>query len=586
MDVSDLPNVSRRSLLQGAAAAATTAFIGLREADVAAATAPAKRGVFGYGVASGDPLGDRVIIWTRATPPAAGHAGGKGSGKVATPGSGLGAPVVVRWEVATDPRMRHVVRHGHVRTSAASDHTVKVDVTGLQPYTRYWYRFSALGEHSVVARTQTAPDIAGQTHALRMALVSCSNYTGGYFGAYRAIARRDDLDFVLHVGDYIYENGNGADRYGPATLKGVRDMDPPTEIFTLTDYRLRHALQKSDPDQQAAHHAHPWITIFDDHEIANDAWDAGAQNHQDGEGDYAARKAAALQAYLEWMPIRLPDQSVPHAGTRFFRRLTFGDLAQLTVADTRQNRSKQAGGFLDVDIPAAEAIMDDPSRYLTEPAQTAWLGEGLAATEQPWHLLAQQVVMTRVRWPGQLRGKPGTLLINADQWDGYRPAQRQAIDVLRGQKTTPVVLTGDVHSSWANEVVAEVGDEPGAVEFVCPSVSSDGFYEMLGGLPDPVAGVEKARRFVADMQQANPHVKYHDAIGHGWVLVDVTPERLQADFHLTPVPSATLPDPRVVRSITPSYAVSYVTWVGTRTLSRGTRPVGPRSDKPRRHRRH
>jgi len=210
------PSLDRRTLLKGVAAA-TAALAVPRVFDPAAAAAPASRGIFGYGVASGDPTADSVIIWTRATPPA------RPGEPVATPGSGQGRSIPVRWQVARDQRFTRIAAHGTVMTTPDSDHTVKVDVTGLDPYTRYFYRFQSLGEFSDVGRTQTAGDIAGETHALRMALVSCSNYTGGFFTAYRAIAARDDLDFVLHVGDYIYEYGNGADRYGPAALVGVRD---------------------------------------------------------------------------------------------------------------------------------------------------------------------------------------------------------------------------------------------------------------------------------------------------------------------------------------------------------------------------
>src|SRR5450631_1366289 len=285
--------LSRRTVLRGAAAVGVGALAVIaRPFDVAVASAPALHGIFGYGVASGDPTGDRVVIWTRATPPS------HGGEPVATPGSGFGQRLLVEWVVATDSRFRDIVRRGQIRTDPRSDHTVKVDVGGLRPYTRYWFRFEALGQRSVTGRTQTAPDEKGVVHALRLALVSCSNYTGGYFGAYRGIAERDDLDLVLHVGDYIYEYGNGADRYGPASLAGVRDGIPATETIDLRDYRLRHALHKADPDLQAAHSRHPWITIFDDHEVANNTWDTGAEDHTSGvDGDFAARRRQAYQAH-------------------------------------------------------------------------------------------------------------------------------------------------------------------------------------------------------------------------------------------------------------------------------------------------
>ncbi len=242
----------------------------------------------------------------------------------------------VSWELAADSAFTTVLQRGTAVAEAADDHTVKVDVTGLEPYTRYWYRFTALGATSPTGRTQTAAD-DGRLHALRIAFVSCSNWTGGFFSAYRHVAEREDVDLVLHLGDYIYEYGNDEDRYGPASLVGKRDHVPATEIVTLIDYRLRYAQYRTDPDLQAAHAAHPWVVIFDDHEVTNDTFDAGAENHSpETEGDFFERRRLAYQAYLEWMPIRLPDQSVPHQGTRFWRTFSFGPLADLFVIDTRQ----------------------------------------------------------------------------------------------------------------------------------------------------------------------------------------------------------------------------------------------------------
>src|SRR6266545_6216494 len=377
------PGLDRRTFVKGAAVATAALAVPLRGFDAAVAAAPASRGIFGYGVASGDPTGDAVVIWTRATPPP------RPGEPVAIPGSGLGSPLNVVWQVSTDPAFENVIGEGNVHTHASSDHTVKVDVTGLAAYTAYWYRFKARGETSPVGRTQTAGDEPGTTHALRFALASCSNYTGGWFGAYREIARRDDLDFVLHVGDYIYEYGNGADRYGPLALVGTRDGVPATETIDLAGYRLRHALHKSDPDLALAHRRHPWITIFDDHEVANNTWAAGAENHTPGtEGDFALRRRQAYQAYLEWMPFRLPDQqAVPHQGTRFFRRFTFGPLGDLSVLETRQNRSPQVdvppftstgGGLIPIGIPAVDAQLADPARHLPEPEQLSWLADGVA----------------------------------------------------------------------------------------------------------------------------------------------------------------------------------------------------------------
>ncbi|MHA3704636.1 alkaline phosphatase D family protein [Jatrophihabitans sp. YIM 134969] len=577
--------LSRRTVLKSAALGAVAAAVPLRWFDAEAAAAPAADGVFGYGVASGDPTATSVIIWTRATP-----------SPDAIPGSGLGAPVRVTWEVATDSRFATIVKTGTVQTSAASDHTVKVDVTGLAVYRRYWYRFRALKQQSVVGRTQTAPDDRSTTHALRFALVSCSNYTGGYFGPYRAIANRKDLDFVLHVGDYIYEYGNGSDRYGPPELAGTRDSQPATETIDLQGYRLRHALHKADPDLALCHKRLPFITIFDDHEVANNAWNKGVENHTPGtEGDFATRRAQAYQAYMEWMPFRLPDQSVPHKGTRFFRRFTYGRLADLSVLETRQNRSKQVdvapytttgGGFIPVDDAAANAKLADPSRHLPEPEQLTWLKDGAKGT-RPWHLFGNQVILTPLRFPGAIVGVPGNVL-NSDQWDGYQADQKSFTGFLAKRPATSgdsVFLTGDIHSSWAMDIPSDMSDaaSPSAgVEFVCPSVTSDGFYEIvrdrLGVAPE--AAVVVVGGLGASVRTHNPWVKYVDGVGHGFTVVDVTPDRVQADWYLTPTPTSADPDPRVDPATVPAYASSWQTLAGSRRVTVVGAKLGARSDTP------
>ena len=586
--------IDRRSALKGLAAG-TAALAVPRVFDPAAAAAPAAKGIFGYGVASGDPTGTSVVLWTRATPP------NRHGEPVATPGSGLGKPLEVRWEVARDEDFRHVVAKGKVRTSADSDHTVKVDVRGLKPYTRYHYRFESRGERSPVGHTRTAPDVPGEVHALRFALVSCSNYTGGYFTAYRAIAQRDDLDLVLHVGDYIYEYGNGADRYGPDALVGVRDGTPDTETIDLEGYRLRHALHKADPDAQAAHRALPWITIFDDHEVANNAWANGAENHQPGEGVYLERRAQAMQAYLEWMPFRMPDQSVPHQGTRFFKRFSFGALGDLSILETRQNRSQQVtvpgvpfDGFVPVGVnPTIDAIIASPARHLPEPEQMTWLKDGVAQQGKPWHLLGNQVMIAPVLYPGAALGAPGLNFVNADQWDGYAADRASLLGHLAAQPDAAgdvVVLTGDIHASFSCEI--PLSATPGsatydsaAVEFVCPSVTSDGFFEVLGGTPQlagqpPEVVVAVTKQAIGAAQQLNPWLKYIDGVSHGFVVIDVTPERVQADYHHTPVPSSAAPDPRVDPAVVPTYARSLQTLAGTHQLTAASGPVGARSDQP------
>ena len=590
--------VTRRGLLKGGGAALAALSLGALtpESARAAVTRVARSGVFGFGVASGDPTASEVLLWTRVTPVPS-----------AVPGSGLGPASRVVWEVAADEGFDRILQRGTTSTNADRDHTVKVVVSGLTPYTRYFYRFRSRGATSPVGRTQTAPDEPGVRHALRLAFVSCSNFTGGFFTAYRGLAERNDLDAVLHLGDYIYEYGNdprepgvpgSGDRYGPAALVGVRDHRPEVEIVTLADYRLRHALYKSDPDAQAAHRRHPWIVIFDDHEITNDAYATGAENHEQqddpdtpytgpgeapgvrAEGDFLARRATAFRAYVEWMPIREPAtwQRRPHQGTQFFRRFSFGDLADLSVLDTRQNRSQQVPAVV---AGAVNPALADPGRHLPEPQQLAWLTGGVATSRKPWHLIGNQTVFTRVFAIPRAGALPGQVF-NPDQWDGYQADQRALLEAMRTASTNPVVLTGDIHSSWANDLPTDYDayragrSSSAGVEFVCPSVTSDGFKEVLGSAP--VAEVT-TRAF----QAANPWVRYLEGIGHGFAVLDVTPERVQTDFFFlrSAGDKGFAVDPRTDPAATVAYETSYAAVRGSRQITGPVAQLGPRSDEPR-----
>ena len=598
---------SRRTLLRGGGVAAAALTLGAftPQQAQAAVTNAARSGVFGFGVASGDPTATEVLLWTRVTPI-----------PQAVPGSGLGPRAKVVWEIAADQQFTRVLRSGRTTTDAGRDHTVKVVVSDLTPYTRYYYRFRCKGATSPVGRTQTAPDEAGVTHALRMAFVSCSNYTGGFFTAYRGLAARTDLDAVLHLGDYLYEYGNdpreadvvgSGDRYGPAALIGTRDHQPATEMVSLQDYRVRHALYKTDPDQQAAHRQHPWIVIFDDHEITNDAYDTGAENHEQqddpdttytgpgeapdvrAEGEFLARRARAFQAYLEWMPIREPAswQPQPHQGTQFFRRFSYGDLADLSVIDTRQNRSQQVPAV--VGAAPNPALVDD-SRELPESEQLDWLTAGITGSDKAWHLIGNQTVFTRVFsspelgnvLPGQVVNVPGQVF-NTDQWDGYQADQRTLLDAMAASGSTdPVVLTGDIHSSWANDLPTRYDTyrtTPSSVgvEFVCPSITSDGFKEVLGG--SAVAAVAVTGLF----QTANPWVRYLEGIGHGFAILDVTPARVQTDFFfiLSGGDKGLTTDPRIDPAATVGYETSYASVKGSRRITGPVPQLGPRSDQPR-----
>jgi alkaline phosphatase D len=503
--------VPRRTVLKTAATAATAAsgatLIASGPATGARATASA---LFRHGVASGDPLPDGILLWTRVTPT-----------PDAAPGSGLGPDVIVRWQVASDAGFATVVASGAVATGPARDHTVKVDVRGLRPATTYWYRFGLDDAWSPAGRTHTAPAADAEVTALRAGVVSCSNWEAGYFGAYRLLAARGDLDLVVHLGDYIYEYGTGG---FAASGDVIRPHEPRHEILSLADYRIRHGQYKTDPDLQALHATVPWVITWDDHEIANDAWSGGAGNHDPAtEGDYAARRAAAHKAYYEWMPVRAGE-----AGA-IYRRLRFGRLAELSMLDLRTYRSQQTSG----------TAVDDPARTITGDDQMAWLKNGLTGSTARWKLVGNSVMISRLdvaTLPAWLLGPLAELLgipangfaVNADQWDGYNADRDELVAHLRAHNTRDVVfLTGDIHTSWANELVTRttVGN-PAAAEFVVPSVTSDNVNDFIGvpaGIVGPIgAGLVRA---------LNPHVKWAELDNHGYGVLDLTPARARMDWY-------------------------------------------------------
>jgi alkaline phosphatase D len=473
--------IGRRDLLTGVAVTAPFALaIGGCKSTEDGAAEP-----FKHGVASGDPLPDAIVLWTRITTDA-------------------GGSVDVGWELAEDPEMQKRVNSGSFSTSADRDFTVKVDVRGLTPGRVYYYRFSALGGVSRVARTRTAP--TGAVDRLRFALVACSSLAHGYFHVYAAVATHLDLDAVIHLGDYIYEYGNF--EYGD-----VREYEPPHECLTLADYRMRHAQYKREPDLQEVHRQHAFITIWDDHETANDSYKDGAENHSDTEGSYADRKAAAHRAYMEWMPIR------EQGGGRIFRKLAFGDLADLVLLDTRYyGRTKQAGGVI------GAPPLPDPTRTLLGDEQAAWMESQLLGSTARWKLLGQQVMV------GNLILDPGKEIANLDQWHGYPESRTRLLSFFRDSGVKDVVvLTGDIHSSWANEIVFDPNDKTKydgttgkgslGVEFVTPGVTSPGIPQVFVGLLDTA-------------RPKNPHVKYLEPSKRGFVILDVTRDRVQAAWHL------------------------------------------------------
>ena len=479
------------------------------------------RRVFLHGVASGDPLADRVVLWTRIS------------------GAAAGSRPPVRWEVADDDGFSRTVRRGDIATDASRDFTVKVDAAGLRPGRTYYYRFTAGGERSPVGRTRTLP--GNDASRVRIAVASCSNLPFGYFNAYGGIARRDDLDLVLHLGDYIYEYQNR--RYGDGTRFG-RVPQPDREIVTLDDYRTRHAQYKTDPDLQEAHRLHPWIAVWDDHEVTNNTWQHGAPNHNpdQGEGAWAPRLAAAVRAYREWLPIR--DGGGPPA--RIYRSFRLGALADLLMLDTRViGRDEQAER---TDI----ARVEDPKRSLLGPAQERWLFDRLQQSARRgarWQVLGQQVMFAPMAPRGQAPSNP-------DAWDGYRPARDRILDALgRARLTNTVVLTGDVHSSWAYDVAkdpwnaydARTGRGVTAVEFVTPSVTSPS-----GWTPDTAA------KRLADLTASRPHLRWADGLSHGYMVLNLRRDAVQADWFGVRTIDERTPDERFLKGFVSAHGAPHL----------------------------
>ncbi|MFG2140643.1 alkaline phosphatase D family protein [Streptomyces sp. NPDC048650] len=546
--MTDHAPLSRRSAVT--AAAATAALLPLAGATAAHAQDPADgRRFFQHGVASGDPLPDGVLLWTRVTPATG-----------ATPGSGLGPATKVAWQVATDRNFGEVVAHGSVTATAAADHTVKADVRGLRPATRYYYRFAVDGQHSPVGRTRTAPTRDAAPGNVRFGAVSCANWESGYFSPYRHLAARADLDAVLHLGDYLYEYKSG--EY-PDFKHVVRPHSPAHELLTLADYRIRHGVHKTDPDALAMHATHPVIAIWDDHEFADNAWKGGAVNHTpDTEGPWAARMAAAKQAYFEWMPVR------PSTAGTTYRRLRFGNLADLHLLDLRSFRDEQA--------PVGSGAVDDPGRTITGRAQLDWLKAGLERSDTAWRLVGTSVMISQVAFgsiPAHLLGPLADILgvpkeglaINTDQWDGYTDDRRELLAHLsdRGIDNT-VFLTGDIHMAWANDVPREAATyphtRPVATEFVVTSVTSDNVDDILHVAPHTIslAGV-------AAIRAANRHVKWLDMDSHGYGVLDVSAERTQMDYFGV----SDKADPNATSTLLRSYC----TRTGTQQLEKAAGPV-------------
>lgn len=512
-----------------------TAISGMAATGFAIATMPAwpmsakgDNQIFRHGVASGDPEHTSIVLWTRVE-----------TGKSA---------LSVHWQLALDPAFKMIARQGNANAEATRDYTIKVVADGLKPGTVYFYRFEVGGNFSPVGRTKTLPD--GHLDRLGLALASCSNYAFGYFNAYDAIARDEAIDFVLHTGDYIYEYG--AEGWGSAVARQLgRVHEPANEIVSLADYRARHAQYKRDPHSQAMHAAHPMIAVWDDHESANNPWVAGAQNHTpETEGEWHARRKASLQAYYEWMPIRDPEAG--RTRQDYWRTLRFGDLATMITLETRHTaRAEQIdyGKYVNLlntpeQVDAFKRdILGAPDRRMLSLAMEADLSKGLRASVQAgqaWRLIGNPMPIARMLVPdlvglgvlpreGEGHNPPEAstslgwkgrwnLPFYTDTWDGYPSARERFYDVCKQAGVQDLlVLTGDSHSFWANQLFDGAGSAMG-LEVGTAGISSPGDFVESGFDKDTAHKLDRA------FEQYLDEVLWADNFHQGYVRLELKPE--------------------------------------------------------------
>ena len=519
-------------------------------------TASADPETFWHGVASGDPDTTSVVIWTRVTTDA--------------------PDADVIWTVYDDAEAMSVIAKGQAKATADADHTVKVIVDGLEPGKTYYYRFETDGVLSRIGRTRTLP--VGAVDRLGIALASCSNYPFGYFNAYDAIARDPEVDVVLHTGDYIYEYG-GPDGWGEEAGAVIgRPHDPPHEIITLADYRTRHAQYKSDAGSREMHAAHPLLCCWDDHESANNPWTGGAQNHQpETEGSWTDRRAASIRAYYEWMPIREPEPGRTRA--EFWRSYSFGDLATLVTLETRHTaRGKQVDYEewapklqTEEDYEAFRRdVLGDPERHMISPAMQEDLRAALTVSVgkgQPWRVIGNQIPLARMPVPdivglGVLPVPDDTSLdahkrmawlgqhalpFYTDTWDGYPAAREAFYELCRSAGASDLlVLTGDSHSFWANQLADGNGDSMG-IELGTAGISSPGDFVDSGFDADTAMALD---RVFAD---ALPEVLWTDNMHQGYVRVVLRPDVADAAF----VAVSTVLTPDYTASTIKSYRIGH-----------------------------
>jgi len=512
---------------------------------------------FKHGVASGDPLANSIILWTRITPTS-------------------DAEVTVSWEIATDQTFTQLINTGNSTTNSERDYTIKVDAIGLESGTTYYYRFISNNVTSPIGTTKTL--IEGSPSSVKLAVISCANYPTGYFNVYNLAAQQNDLDAVLHLGDYIYEYARG--EYGSDNAEALdRQVLPATELFTLSDYRTRYAQYHSDPDLQLLHSKVPFISVWDDHEVANDAWRDGAENHNDNEGSYEQRKLSALQAYFEWLPIRPWSEGNYE---EIYRHFAFGDLVDLYMLDTRvlaRDKQLDYADYFDGSIFFDETTFNqdlyETERTMLGAEQLQWLEDSVTINTARWQLLGQQVLMGEMKLPGavalnvmsiaeyaelaplallaaRIAANDPTLTTeeeayytanaeklttdvvnqlsfpdlpyNLDAWDGYATERDKVLEIFNAASKNLVVLAGDTHNAWANDL-SNADQTIVGVEFAVSSITSPGLEYTIGTNDTVVEATEESLVSLID------NLKYVNVKDRGFLTLTFTQDKVQSQWH-------------------------------------------------------
>jgi alkaline phosphatase D len=532
-----MTGITRRSLLVGTGAVvlgACTSSKGNKGGSTKTSAPPTPiPGVtdeaFSLGVASGDPLPDGVLLWTRLAPDPL-HGGGMPN-----------QPIPVEYEVARDAAFKNVVRRGQQSATPALAHSVHADVRGLEPSRDYFYRFRAGTALSPVGRARTAPARQSSPARLRLAIANCQDFQNGYWPAFTAMAQ-EDLDFVLHLGDYIYES-DPKSKY-PDRKHTTPQTPGLNQLTTLEDYRARYSQYKLEPVLQAVHTAFPMIAVWDDHEVENnyagliDEVDKGeAHSNQQ---QFAQQRAHAYQAYYEHMPIRI-SYPMGSPDVKIYRRFDFGKLVSMPLLDTRQYRTDQPGGYSS-DFGDSRPGDNNTNGTMMGDKQEAWLMDQLTSSSATWNVIGQQTMLA------QLHGTiaPPTVLANMDDWDGYVPARTRFLTKLRDAKIrNPVVLSGDFHTSFVNDLRVDFSEPETPVigaEFVSTSISSSSLADEIGL---PAASLEDL------VPKFNPHIHYINAHQHGYTRIEITPDQVRADMRVV----ASIATPQSPVSTDASYVV-------------------------------